>query len=812
MALEVSNSGNGFIGQIGADWSITQNGSPAIIGQSSGRLGGLSFSAGCDDTTMFTIDDYLTVKHYFDSGDRWLSSFDGYIRGVTVNPGFAQFSMVSKLSALDVERQTSANISGVYQRAMNLPATAYTISGTPYVTPENPLIYDMSSGDDSYMFILAQGGHSGEVVFVMGVDGYLYSVWPVYSDATDLADPQARIISYSNGAVLIGQTGAKRVKRFSASSGSFTSQFGAAGSADGQFQSIVGIAWNSAWNSIFVSDSVLGRIQRFNYSGVYQNKWGTSGTGSGDTVFDNLNRIAVTKTGDHVYASDYNARIREYDSFGNLQGTPFGGYDFGVARTTREFVLDAPIKLEFDSHGSAYAIQNGTIFKYTNTGLGSFNDWPDGLNAVNPNQSWETGTTGTSMGITSSGIIHVGRTSRVVEQYSGSAGSLKAYILYVVGLAVSNFKVRLLALNDPFPLPEYIAWRGNVWAQLCDLMAVTKNSMYAYDDALYFENSVADSFVLPEDTTVIPIEIDSRATGRSVQVTNQATVWVTGVDAVLYDAEADNNRTFSVDVGDLTFVTVSQNTYPEYIFSLTPVSAYPIQTGQYLVTDTNGLTVTPTLWTNYGGSVRAQEGANPGDISVTITGPGVEIPGFESPYKIGTVGGQAALKINGVGVRSVPEVVNIGTGVPEEIANQEIAQRIDSFAVTDLATAYSVGSWAAYNSGTPNQRVQVRMRLDKAPVYFQSQSGINGISLLIGNLIRVRDALYIIEDLSYNQAGFTLGCYRYTESGVPSASILDAPRFEEIWAGRSAGEFDAFWSGYTAQDLTMAPLRNPYGV
>lgn len=837
MPLHIENRGSGFIGELGANWRISQNGSPMVLGQSAGRLGSLSFSAQCDKTTKFTIDNYLSVKHYYDNSvDRWLSTFDGYVRSVEIDNGFAQFSMTSILSALDVERTTSANPSGTYQRTLEVPVgMEYTISGTTYTVggywtsvgsenifvPRPANIWDIAASQD-FVYALVSGSHLGEVVIVYDLDGTVRNIWPVYSDATDLSSPESKYISYTTGYVFIGQVNAHRVKKFQAD-GTFTLQFGSAGTGDGQFDTISGVAVNdSGINAVYVTDSVLGRVQWFTETGTFGNKWGTSGTGAGNAVFNGPNGVSVDPLTQNVLVSDRNARVRAYTSGGTYVSEVMGKYDFDASKSIGEFVAgNYYIKTAFDHLGNAYAIQLGKVFKYVR----NTTSWTSGPGV--PVQTWDTNgiddLSQPSM-LTihhTSGVIHVARSHDKIEQWSGSLGRVVEYALYYIGLASPDFPIRMLNLNEEYAVGElaYIEWTGNVWEQLSQMCAATGNAMYVFDDKLVFVARAIKTFNLPDDIVVEPLSLDSRGSGQYVEIVNQNARHTSGWE-VMYSAEADNDRTFNIDVGEFNRVIVNQDTYPEYLNQPTPSTA--ILDGQYIVVDSDDTIVSTSRWTYYGGKITAEHGERHGDIAITIYGPRYPVPGYNAPYKISTPDGHASLSIIGSGIISKPEVIRIGTGVSESVNSREVAESIDSPFAWNAATAYTEGSWVAYNSGTPNQEITIRIKTNFSYSYHNSASGgILGTATMLNTIIKYDDAQYIVDQLEWNSTEIVLTCYRYTMAGITAGDggisggqlgEQSPPRPEEIWGGRTAAEFDAFWGQYTGQDFAIAPLMNPYGV
>lgn len=585
--LDVQNTGNGFIGEIGESWSIRYNSTPAHIEEGIGNIGSLSFSARCDATTIFAIDNYLSVKHYLDEQtNRWLSTFDITLSSIETTGEFASFGGNSRIAELDVVRQPSPNPSGTYQRSFEIPAgLTYTISAVTYTIPTNATVYSVHT-DTNAVYLLAQGGHAGEVVIQMELGGQIARYWPVYSDATDLASPQSRYLAVSGSEIHVAQVAASRVKRFNGL-GTYLGQYGSSGSGNGQFNTIAAICGNNS--NVWVLDSALGRIQRFSTTGTYQLQWGATGTGSGTAEFFNPTDIAIPTSGPaNIFVADQRGRVREYSQSGTYLSQPAGGYDFTNGVSLGPFAANVPIGVTHDGNGNMYVKQNGHVWKYvsgfsnssviSNFQVGS---WLNG--------DWDAGS-GYVISGGRQGILHT-LSAGGIQQYAGSLSSLQAYILYYIALASADFPVRLLTLSDStyynvpsFQTSGYPTWRMSVWRALCELCAATGNIAIAFDDfvsfARRFESDVR--FTMPRDASVQPLEIDSRSSSRYIRVGNwnatRGRVWTarpTGMTdnsgTVMYSAQEDDQRIFNVDVNSIDYVTVNPESFPEFMLNPVPV-------------------------------------------------------------------------------------------------------------------------------------------------------------------------------------------------------------------------------------------------
>ena len=161
----------------------------------------------------------------------------------------------------------------------------------------------------------------------------------------------------SAGYIYVADTGNNRIQKFT-SAGVYVTQWGTAGSGNGQFSGIRQIAFDSS-NNLFVVDSGNSRIQKFAPPGVptnphtYSTKWGTAGTGDGQ--FSGMSGIAVDSAGS-VYATDSSilpnsARIQKFTNAGVFT-SKFGSYGAGNGQFFR------PVALAVDSAGYIYVVDN----------------------------------------------------------------------------------------------------------------------------------------------------------------------------------------------------------------------------------------------------------------------------------------------------------------------------------------------------------------------------------------------------------------------------------------------------------------------
>jgi tripartite motif-containing protein 71 len=139
----------------------------------------------------------------------------------------------------------------------------------------------------------------------------------------------------------------------------YASQFGSAGSGNGQFSSPVDSAIDGQGN-IWVTDWGNNRVEKFSRSGSFVAAYGKEG--SGEVQFRQPTGIDVNQSTGNVYVSDAgNSRIEELSSSGAFLRT------FG---TSGEGTLNRPEGLKIDSAGNVWVPDRNTdrVVEFSSTG------------------------------------------------------------------------------------------------------------------------------------------------------------------------------------------------------------------------------------------------------------------------------------------------------------------------------------------------------------------------------------------------------------------------------------------------------------
>ncbi len=159
--------------------------------------------------------------------------------------------------------------------------------------------------------------------------------------------------------ILVLESGNNRIQRFD-SDFNYVSQFGAAGNADGEFNSPYEFTTDSD-NNIYVSDSGNNRVQVFSSDGTFIKKFGSFGSGNGQ--FNDPVGIAVDDSGNIFVVDNNNSRVQKFDSGGNFL-LAWGTAGSGNGQ------FNNPQGIAIDASGNVYVVDttNSRIQVFTNNG------------------------------------------------------------------------------------------------------------------------------------------------------------------------------------------------------------------------------------------------------------------------------------------------------------------------------------------------------------------------------------------------------------------------------------------------------------
>lgn len=264
---------------------------------------------------------------------------------------------------------------------------------------------------------------------------------------------------------------------------------------------------------------------------------------------------------------------------------------------------------------------------------------------------------------------------------------------------------------------------------------------------------------------------------------------ISGIPAI-YDAARDGNRILSVNVGERILETVESDAYAQTILKPSQTDSVNPGVGQYFVSDRNDVPVKTSQWYAYGGDVEVAIGEEPGTLDITLVGPTQTIPGVEGPFSLSVTrdGNEyAALSILGTGVFTSPSYVTLLTAADPSRTTAVKAPEIRNPFISSASQAYNVGSWPAAIAG--DGRMVLSFSL---PTSESIRLGVTE-----GSIVRYADVTWHVTEVGYGRGGCTFSAEWFTTMG----------EFDEPWIGRPIQDFDDLWSGLTAGDVQIAPMR-----
>lgn len=149
-------------------------------------------------------------------------------------------------------------------------------------------------------------------------------------------------IDKQTGEIYVADYFNNRVVKFD-QAGNVITQWGSAGSGDGEFQNPQDVAIDSLGN-LYVTDTNNHRIQKFDNNGQFIMTWGTPGSDHGELAFPS--RLAMDSN-DLLYVTDNgNGRVQKFTTVGQFAGTIAEGQ------------LSFPVGIDVDSSDNVYVAES----------------------------------------------------------------------------------------------------------------------------------------------------------------------------------------------------------------------------------------------------------------------------------------------------------------------------------------------------------------------------------------------------------------------------------------------------------------------
>lgn len=771
VALTVSMSGSGSVGDVLPGWSVLEQCTPAMPGDSRGSVGSASFSARATSDSRFVANN--DVELVSPGG-----TFRGRVSEVAVGAR-ADVSVAGAAQFLNVERimppvwfDTSNDTSFVeYGSGTGQVAAGYGIATDPV---------------DGAVFVASHGTVDGvdrnKVIKFTSAGVYVTEFGASGSGDGQFGGSNLSLVVLSDRSVVVGDPGNSRLQKFTRTSATvytYAAKVGAAGTGNGQFGSTVQaipLVRDSADN-VYAGDRSNARIQKFTSALVY------SAQVSGASYLLFPYGLAIDSS-DVIYATATTAvsagavgTILKYNTSLVLQGTILPEIPPASAAGIMNIAVDAGGRIYVNWGLTTY------VLVYDSTGV-EVSRWQSRYPA-----SQELNTN-YNLTVASSGQVYVlfrpltGHGSsdpyagRYVTSFSQTPVALSAAILTYMEACdplLNGWTLDYQATTDPAVI--FPGWSGNVWANLKELFA-TYNVELVQDAAtktfiIRDIGSVTTEFKNMKPALTRPVNLTG---GRVVDVIYQQPRAGGGV---VWDAAAEN-ESVSIAAGASAVRILATDNHPVELAQPVPTDTLPIQPGQYYIVDSTGTHVPAETWRAAGGNLVLAVGDSPGTISATFTGPVTNPDGFTGPYSFATGNTPAdipALSIVGNGTFTTPAVF-VRAGSQGSPFNSPFIDTIDRI--------LNRGHYPSLQD--PHVVVELTVPTADLPAMGQA----------VGTVFAYEQSRYRIIEVRWGNLNSTVTAERY----------VTTEDFDTLWASDTIGDIDTFWSGFTLSDIQIQPLRN----
>jgi len=646
VALEVTMTGSGTIGNIAPGWSVNESTNSVTIGETGAGTGSVSFNAQATDDSLLVINNNVT------SNINGLGNVTGVVQSVSqtgLNTSITHGTFLDKFN-LDVDVQP-VDIGGPYKWFFNLGQSIFG-STTPAVRP-----------DYGYAGTTYQNFRQTTVIsapsYSFPFDGNTTDVNNVYS-IDDIFTNSTRI--WAGGFQGYGyQSSLDTVAWLDVDASTLPLTTGMSFAQAFQTPSPNS---NRTFNRLYLQFSATVDASTRIFFG---NKFGN---GPSAPTFSDCIKVDINGATNVISIMEMETETSETASIAGLDKTEpimftlvFGGntmiYPFNYLLT---------MSLKATDHTGASVTTSGSI----NVRYGSWRIVYDSINTPYM------------------GFVNMGSSTSTVPT------------TYITPDPIEyNFDIDFTDYTEGY-VGSYPATSGVAW-ELMQEIASAENFEIALDEDIVVVRDIGintldvTNFSAPPTTNP-----KSTLSGSQINVAYNEAEFLTGV---VYDAEQDGNNIISVEAGATTVTSVKWNVSPIVVNSPTRSDTWPISAGQYYVIDSAGLPLFAGEWEEYGGSVTAI--IDPDDnsaIQIIVKGPTTETTAAGGPYELAASDSgvkYASLKLSGTGIYVNDYQLGLITAIDTTKYTRTIVNNIVNPFIVTKENAYDRGVWASMKASGP---------------------------------------------------------------------------------------------------------------
>ena len=324
-------------------------------------------------------------------------------------------------------------------------------------------------------------------------------------------------------------------------------------------------------------------------------------------------------------------------------------------------------------------------------------------------------------------------------------------------------------------------WEGSGWDYLKMLCTARALTARVENGKLAIRNLFPILNVQPVSNVISPPALSVQAAGRS-----------RSIDVVRHSSKA--RTTLGLEAADPYVVdanlTIELGREFEFVVDLPPGDFQIGSIAPTVITDKNGLVQNwNDLWN---GGCRITPSIDiDGRISMTIRGGNREnvswsdgtYTGF-SPWKI------EKLIITNQGYLESNETITLYTGAPEEMVTREKGGNVDNPFLSRVSDVFDRSTWLISSEGSPRVTLSFSVPANDRSKY------------VVGRVVTYGWGHFRVMQVTHSKESTSVECDWFATQEQQSLN----------WAGQTANQWNTYWAGRRAYDVTLRPLASPVPV
>lgn len=380
------------------------------------------------------------------------------------------------------------------------------------------------------------------------------------------------------------------------------------------------------------------------------------------------------------------------------------------------------------------------------------------------------------------------------DGYDATVASAFRYYCGLVGIPATSTLVDPVFEGMPVTYP---AWSGDVWDYLKQMGSAVGGQIGTESGLVCLREPRRHT--IPVDKSVqFTQSVDIQKVALNIDIVNQNNRWKS--DSLAFSAKSSVRIEYG-EIEETRFTTihslVSVNN-PICVAKISP-KPYTSGTGQYVVSDADNKTVTPSWWEGNGGQVTVRiDPDDPHTIIYMVKAPASSAT-HKSPFRLSEYIGEAdvpALFITGEGVFVEPEIVRIPTGASSSITSNIASSVINNIFISDISQTYDRGILSAQIAAGPIVTI-------RGTIPYDPEAQGQEFGKIVGARVKALDGIYRVTQASYTKAAVSITAIMdMTFNDLVDLFALTFDEFNSTYSGLSFDAFNAlFTSTFTFDDF-----------